>query len=166
MIKRIGIMILVVGGLMGALMLFTYNVIKIDRISFMEIQPAFRPMEEPLAVPKRSIPIEGAAYIPGMGAPVNPVEADEFSLERGALLYDVNCALCHGGSGLGNGSIAPFMSVKKPVDLTDDAVQVKSDGALFLVISNGVPGTMPALNENLTVRDRWDVVNFIRTLTP
>jgi mono/diheme cytochrome c family protein len=23
---------------------------------------------------------------------------------------------------------------------------------------------MPALNENLTVRDRWDVVNYIRTL--
>ena len=51
-------------------------------------------------------------------------------------------------------------------DLTGDIVQVKSDGALFLAISYGVPGTMPALNENLTVRDRWDVVNFIRTLAP
>jgi len=27
-----------------------------------------------------------------------------------------------------------------------------------------VPDRMPALNENLTVRERWDVVNYIRTL--
>jgi mono/diheme cytochrome c family protein len=33
-----------------------------------------------------------------------------------------------------------------------------------MVITNGMPGAMPALNENLTVRERWDVVNFIRTL--
>lgn len=166
MIKRIGIMILVVALLSGVLFLFTYNVIKIDRISFMEIQPAFRPMEDPLPVPERSIPVEGAAYIPGMGAPVNPIEADEVSVERGALLYGVNCALCHGETGQGNGSIAPFLSEKKPTDLTSDVVQTKSDGALFLAVSNGVPGGMPALNDNLTVRERWDVVNFIRTLAP
>jgi mono/diheme cytochrome c family protein len=43
-------------------------------------------------------------------------------------------------------------------------VQNKSDGALFLTITNGVTDRMPALNENLDVRERWDVVNFIRTL--
>jgi mono/diheme cytochrome c family protein len=166
MIKRILILVLVVGGLLGVVMLFTYNIIKIDRISFMEIQPAFRPMEDPLPVPERAIPVEGEAYIPGMGAPVNPIEADEVSVERGALLYGVNCAICHGEGGQGNGNIAPFLSKKKPADLTSDVVQTKSDGALFLVMSNGVPGSMPALNENLTVRERWDVVNFIRTLAP
>lgn len=166
MIKRILILVLVVGVLLGVLMLFTYNVIKIDRISFMEIQPSFRPMEDPLPVPERSIPVEGEAYIPGMGAPVNPVESDEISVERGALLYGVNCAICHGESGQGNGSVAPFLAKEKPSDLTSDIVQTKSDGALFLVMSNGVPGSMPALNENLTVRERWDVVNFIRTLAP
>jgi mono/diheme cytochrome c family protein len=166
MIKRILIIVLVVGGLLGVLMMFTYNVIKIDRISFMEIQPAFRPMEDPLPVPGHSIPVEGAAYIPGMGAPVNPIDADEVSVERGALLFGVNCAVCHGVGGQGNGSVAPFLVEKKPADLTSEVVQTKSDGALFLVISNGVPGSMPALNENLTVRERWDVVNFIRTLAP
>jgi mono/diheme cytochrome c family protein len=166
MIKRILIIVLVVGGLLGGLMLFTYNVIKLDRISFMEIQPAFRPMEDPLPVPERSIPVEGAAFIPGMGAPVNPVDADGVSIQRGALLFGVNCAICHGPGGQGDGNIAPFLSKKKPADLTSDDVQTRSDGAIFLVMSNGVPGYMPALNENLTVRERWDVVNFIRTLAP
>jgi hypothetical protein len=44
-------------------------------------------------------------------------------------------------------------------------VQAKSDGSIFLTISNGVEGKMPPLNENLLVTDRWDLVNFIRTLT-
>ena len=118
MIKRIGLLILVVGILFSTLVLFTYNIIKIDRISFMEIQQSFRPMEDPLPVPRRSIPIDGAAYIPGMGAPVNPIEADDISRERGEMLFNVNCALCHGISGQGNGNIAPFLSVKKPADLT------------------------------------------------
>ena len=77
-----------------------------------------------------------------------------------------NCAQCHGARGEGNGVIANFLENKKPADLTSDLIQEKSDGAFFLTISNGVPGSMPALNENLTVRQRWDVVNYIRTLAP
>jgi hypothetical protein len=45
-------------------------------------------------------------------------------------------------------------------------VQSKSDGSIFLAITNGVAGKMPALNENFTVSERWDLVNFIRTLKP
>jgi mono/diheme cytochrome c family protein len=152
--------------LFGALLLFTYDVIKIDWVSFMEIQPSYKPMENPLPVPQQSIPVEGAASIPGMGAPVNPIAADEVSLARGAQLFNINCSQCHGVVGKADGPITAFLQNRKPADLTSDAVQTRSDGALFLTISNGIPGSMPALNENLTVRDRWDVVNFLRTLIP
>lgn len=162
--KRIAIVIVLAAVLIGGLMIFAYDVIKIDWISFMEIQPSFKPMENPLSIPAASIPIEGAAYIPGMGAPTNPVPADEVSLIRGAQLYDIHCALCHGRTGQGDGFIASFLQNRKPANLTTEAVQFKSDGALFLTISNGVSGAMPALNENLNVRERWDVVNFLRTL--
>jgi len=162
-IKRLVALLAVVFVLFGTLLLFTYDVIKIDWISFMEIQPSYRPMEAPLAVPARSVPVEGPAYVAGMGAPLNPVEADDVSIERGRLLYGINCSHCHGPAGQGDGSVAPFLA-NKPANLTLPATQTKSDGALFLAISTGVPGRMPALNENLTVRDRWDVVNFLRTL--
>ena len=164
MIKKIFLLLGVVAVLGSALLLFTYDVIKIDWISFMEIQASYKPMEDPLPVPAQSIPVEGAAYVPGMGAPVNPIAADEVSLARGAQLYNINCSHCHGTGGLGDGAVAVFLETAKPANLTADVVQQKSDGALFLTISNGVPGRMPALNENLTVRDRWDVVNFLRTL--
>ncbi len=150
--------------LLGVLMLFTFDVIKIDWPSFMEIQPSYRPMENPLPPPGRSIPIEGAISIPGMGAPENPTTADESSIARGKELFAINCQMCHGADAQGNGPIAPFLVNYKPANLTSDIVQSKSDGSIFLTISNGLEGRMPALNENLTVSERWDVVNFIRTL--
>ena len=145
-------------------MLFTYDVIKIQWVSFMAISPAKQPMYDPLPVPAQSIPIEGPAYIPNMGAPKNPVPADDASLARGAELFHINCTQCHGVGGKGDGPVAAFLQPKKPANLTSPAVQFLSDGAIFMVITNGMPGAMPALNENLTVRERWDVVNFIRTL--
>ena len=152
------------GILLGIMMLFTYDVIKLEWPSFMEIQPTFKNMENPLPPPGRSIPVEGAVSIPGMGAPENPITADESSISRGAELYNIHCAQCHGVTGEGNGPVAPFLVKYKPANLTSDVVQSKSDGSFFLTISNGLDGKMPALNENLTVSERWDVVNFLRTL--
>jgi mono/diheme cytochrome c family protein len=146
-------------------MLFTYDIIKIEWISFMEIQPSYEPMDSPLAVAANSIPFEGAAYIPGQGSPVNLVVSDAVSVERGRVLFSVNCVMCHGATGEGNGIIGGAL-VNPPANLPGAVTQSKADGALFLTISNGVEGRMPALNENLTVRDRWDLVNYIRTLKP
>ena len=153
---------------LGFLMVFSFDVVKIDWISFMEVQPSYKPMEHPLPVAARSIPIEGAAYIPGQGAPTNPIPSDAASVERGRILYSVTCIQCHGPKADGNGIIGGALMFQ-PANLAGDVVQNKPDGALFLTISNGIQGTggqihMPALNENLTVRDRWDVVNYIRTL--
>jgi mono/diheme cytochrome c family protein len=154
--------------LLGILAVFSFDVVKIDWISFMEIQPSFKPMEPPLPVAARSIPIEGAAYVSGQGAPTNPIQADAASVERGRILYSVTCIQCHGPKADGNGIVGGALMFP-PANLTGDVAQNKPDGALFLTISNGILGTggqihMPALNENLTVRDRWDVVNYIRTL--
>jgi mono/diheme cytochrome c family protein len=160
----------VLGLLSAALMVFTYDVIKIDWIVFMEIQPSYGTQEYdpktgagPRPVPARSIPIEGPAYIPGAGTPSNPVPADETSLARGAQLFATHCQMCHGETGQGTGPISALLIQKKPADLSSRIVQDKEDGTLFLTISNGL-GFMPALNENLTVRERWDVINHVRTL--
>ncbi len=161
--KQLLVVFAVLFTLAGLLMIFTYEVIKIDWIVFMEIQPSYDDQEAPLPVPARSIPVEGPAYVPGAGAPTNPVAADETSLARGAQLYRIHCEMCHGESGQGNGTIAAFLVQKRPADISSELVQSKDDGTLFLTISNGF-GMMPALNANLTVRERWDVVNYIRTL--
>jgi mono/diheme cytochrome c family protein len=167
----------VLAALAGVLMVFAYDVIKLQWVGFMGLQPSYGTQEEPLPVPPLSIPVEGAAYIPGNGDPQNPVPADETSIARGAELFAIHCMMCHGQSGAGTGTVAAFLAKKKPADLTSDPVQNKSDGNLFLTITNGIynpnntlfpgvefSGQMPPLNENLTVRERWDLVNYIRTL--
>lgn len=182
--KQLFVVFSVLGILASVLFIFTYDIIKIEWVVFMEIQSSYANQEfdpntgaGPLPVPAQSIPVEGAAFIPGEGVPLNPVPADAVSISRGAQLYSINCQMCHGETGQGTGTISAFLLKKKPADLTSELVQVKPDGSLFLTISNGIfnpnntlfpdvefSGQMPPLNENLTVRERWDVVNFLRTL--
>ena len=165
-VRRLAIIFVAAAVLLGVTLIFSYDVIKIDWPSFMEIQPSFRQMEDPLPVPARSIPIDGPIVIPGMGAPQNPTVADDASIARGKELYTINCLQCHGATGEGNGPIAAFLINFKPANLTSPIVQSKSDGSIFLTISNGLEGRMPPLNENLLVPERWDVVNYVRTLKP
>lgn len=182
--KQLFVVFSVLGILASVLFIFTYDIIKIEWVVFMEIQPSYANQEfdpntgaGPLPVPAQSIPVEGAAYIPGEGVPLNPVPADAVSISRGAQLYSINCQMCHGETGDGTGTISAFLVKKKPANLTSELVQAKPDGSLFMTISNGIfnpnntlfpdvefSGQMPPLNENLTVRERWDVVNFLRTL--
>src|SRR5688500_3334720 len=184
LIKQLFVVFSVIGILASILFIFTYDIIKIEWVVFMEVQPSYANQEfdpitgaGPLPVPARSIPVEGAAYIPGEGVPVNPVPADEVSIARGAELYSINCKMCHGEAGEGDGTVSAFLIKKKPANLASEEIQSKPDGSLFLTISNGIfnpnntlfpdvqfSGQMPPLNENLSVRERWDVVNFLRTL--
>jgi mono/diheme cytochrome c family protein len=162
--------------LVTALMIFSYDIIKIDWIVFMEIQPSYGTQEEPRAVPAQSVPVEGAAYLPGV-EPNNPVVADDVSVSRGSQLFSIHCSQCHGIDGKGSGTIAAFLVKKKPADLTGEAAQSLSDGQIFMTITDGVfnaenslfpdvefSGQCPPLNENLSVRERWDVVNYVRAL--
>ena len=162
--------------IIGGLAIFAFDVVKIDWIVFMEMQDSFGTQEKPRAVPAQSVPVEGVAYLPGV-EPTNPVAADDVSVSRGAQLFSINCSQCHGIDGKGSGTVAAFLVKKKPADLTSKAVQAKSDGSMFMTMSNGIfnaenslfpdvefSGQCPPLNENLSVRERWDVVNYVRTL--
>jgi mono/diheme cytochrome c family protein len=164
------------GVVIGALAIFAFDVIKIDWVVFMEIQSSFGAQEKPLVVPAQSVPVEGVAYLPGV-EPTNPVPADDVSISRGDQLFSIHCSQCHGIDGTGSGTVAAFLVKKKPADLTGEAAQVLSDGQIFMTITDGVfnaenslfPdveffGQCPPLNENLSVRERWDVVNYVRTL--
>ena len=164
-LTRLAMIFVAAGVAFAVILIFSYDVIKIDWPSFMEIQPSYRPMENPLPVPERSIPIEGAVYIPNSQVlPENPMKADDASLARGKELFAINCQMCHGVTGEGNGPIAAFLTKFKPANLTSPLIKAFPDGQIFITITNGVPERMPPLNENLTVSERWDVVNYVRTL--
>jgi mono/diheme cytochrome c family protein len=72
-----------------------------------------------------------------------------------------SCAACHGASGRGDG-VASVALQPKPMDWSSPAVQSDTDGELFWKITNG-RGAMPAWKQ-LPETERWQIVNYIRTL--
>ena len=77
---------------------------------------------------------------------------------------ETNCVTCHGASGKGDGAAAAALPPPKPADWTSSKVASETDGELFWKISNG-RGAMPPW-KHLPDKDRWEIVNYIRTLQP
>ena len=95
----------------------------------------------------------------------NPVAADTRSLQSGKAIFGTSCAQCHGDGGHGDGPRAASLN-PKPLDLTVH-VGLHPDGQLYDWISNGIARTaMPAWKGELSVSQRWDVLNYLRTLAP
>lgn len=142
-------------------LLFTYQVIRIRFPTDMENSLAVGYQEGPrIGPPDGAVSIQGQSIIPGE-FPINPVPPDETSLQRGQILYQLHCALCHGDGGQGDGPLADYFA-RTPGNLGGSRVAAEFDGSVYLAIQQGF-GEMPSLHENLTVRERWDVINYTRT---
>jgi mono/diheme cytochrome c family protein len=92
----------------------------------------------------------------------NPIASDAISIATGKALFTSICFVCHGKGGKGDGINAPSLE-RQPADLTSGGVQKQSDGALFWKISEGNP-PMLTFKDVLSEEQRWQLVNFIRTL--
>lgn len=93
----------------------------------------------------------------------NPVKADGASIARGKLVYQAQCASCHGAQGRGDGLAGKALS-PKPADLATMAGQ-HPDGDFAWKIEHG-RGPMPAWKAVLKPEQIWDTVNFIQSLAP
>ena len=96
----------------------------------------------------------------------NPNNASKKSIKNGQVIYAQSCALCHGETGKGDGIGAQALN-PKPADHTSEQVQGQTDGELFWKISNGrgqMVGWGMGANPIISESDRWDLVNYIRTL--
>lgn len=123
--------------------------------------------------PQLSVPVYGArvpgyavsyAPLPGVvdsmsGLP-NPVPPSAQSLANGRKHYQINCAVCHGAAGRGDGPAVRFGMAG--IALVTDVTRNRSDGYLYGMIRNG-RGLMPPYNR-IEDLDRWDVVNYVRGL--
>lgn len=92
----------------------------------------------------------------------NPIASDAASLEAGKDVYKKKCYDCHGKKGKGDGPKSAELD-KSPQDFTKGDFQKQSDGSLFWKISEGKK-PMPSFKHELTKDQRWQVVNYIRTL--
>ena len=92
----------------------------------------------------------------------NQIKSDPVSTLSGKKIYAQYCVTCHGEKGKGDGIAAPGLP-KPPADHTSGFVQSQTDGALFWIITMGNT-PMPSYKTSLTATQRWQVINYIRTL--
>ena len=92
----------------------------------------------------------------------NPVAVNDSSIAAGQKIYLQRCAGCHGKTGKGDGPDAADLGIH-PAKLSDAAVQGQTDGELFWKVTVGKK-PMPNYRTRLSPTDRWNVINYLRTL--
>jgi len=94
----------------------------------------------------------------------NPIKFTDVSVDRGKKIFGTQCALCHGDKGNGKGELAADMKLTVPDFTNPDTLKDRTDGELFTVIGAGKE-TMPAQGGRLTDIHRWNLVNYLRSLS-
>lgn len=95
----------------------------------------------------------------------SPVEPDQASLERGAEVYGLLCATCHGDGGMGDGPAGA--NLDPPAAPVAHTSQMLGDAYLYWRIHDGgvnFQTAMPGWKDTLTPEQTWDVINYIRAL--
>lgn len=91
-----------------------------------------------------------------------PVEVTPELLARGQQRFNINCAVCHGQTGAGNGVTSKY-GLNGIANYHDEKYLKYPDGRIFDVITNGY-NTMMGYGANVTVADRWAIVAYVRAL--
>ncbi len=129
-------------------------------------RPPLQPGWELKAPPQGSVPVNGIepplpSRIRAGRTLKNPVEKTGKSVAKGKLLFGTYCTPCHGREGRGDGPVAGKMTA--PPDLRSPEVKRRPDGFLYATVRSG--GVfMPGYGSKLSPRERWHVVNYIRSL--
>lgn len=92
----------------------------------------------------------------------NPIASSSESIAKGKKLFRSRCAVCHGTKGLGDGPGGKALD-PKPESLTTNLVQNQTDGEIFWKVTNG-RNDMIKWGPILSEKQRWDLVNYMRTL--
>ena len=96
----------------------------------------------------------------------NPVQSmTEGEMAEAQRLFNINCAICHGDKGAGNGPIATSGKIGGIANLTLDMYVTMADGTMFHSITYG-RNLMGSYASQLDRKQRWMLVKYIRTLQP
>ena len=91
-----------------------------------------------------------------------PLEVTPALMRRGEERFNINCTICHGPLGAGDGIVKGY-GLATVVSLQDDRIRKMSDGEIFDTITHG-KNTMMAYGPRVTVEDRWAIISYLRAL--
>lgn len=104
---------------------------------------------------------------PEYASKVNPLERNAENIAAGKKLYEMNCALCHGVTGLGDGEAGKDLK-PPPANI---AMFIKMhdvpDGYLYWTIAEGgipLQSAMPPFKDVMKEHEIWKTIIFLREL--
>lgn len=96
----------------------------------------------------------------------NPIDTiSKADLAEAGRLFNINCAICHGAKGAGNGPIATSGKIGGIANLTLGLYVDMADGTMFHSIHYG-KNLMGSYASQLSKKERWMIIKYIRTLQP
>ena len=124
--------------------------------------------------PSMRAPAPGSVPIDGGDLPVtlldvdaklsNPTPIDAASIARGQVTYANMCAACHGPAGRGDGPVGKLFPFILPLSgpKAQNAMKL-SDATIYAILRQG-RGLMPSYGSRVNPAERWDVINYVRSL--
>lgn len=91
-----------------------------------------------------------------------PIPVNDAFVERGHQRFQINCAVCHGATGAGNGITTQYGLVGVP-SYHQDRLRTMADGEIYNTIVHG-KNTMMPYGDKVNREDRWAIVAYVRAL--
>ena len=91
-----------------------------------------------------------------------PMEVTSQMLVRGREDFDINCSVCHGRDGYGEGIVVQ-RGFPSPPSFHSDRLRNAPIGHIFEVITNGY-GEMYPFGSRIQPADRWAIAAYVRAL--
>lgn len=147
----------------GGLIAFLFSMVFVFGFMFylVAIHPGVN-LDEKVVDPKAQGPAKPEFNIDKIAEPWVP---SEDIVEYGHKVYGINCALCHGNEGKGDGPAGAGLN-PKPRNLVEGQWKL---GAGILpkmkVLAEGLPGSSMASFARLKLADRWALAHYIQSIT-
>lgn len=92
----------------------------------------------------------------------NPIRYTKENEEAGKELYDIYCAICHGGKGDGKGTLVKREKILG-VPSYDDVGRAITEGSIYHVMYYGI-NSMGSYASQTSEHERWQIVQYVQKL--
>ena len=92
----------------------------------------------------------------------SPLDSTQVNSEKGKVLFDIYCAICHGAKGDGQGNLVKREKILG-IPSYDDAGRAINEGSIYHTIYYG-KNAMGSYANQLKEEERWQVVNYVLQL--
>jgi mono/diheme cytochrome c family protein len=92
------------------------------------------------------------------------IPATQENIQEGKRLFDINCIVCHGPQGKGDGTIVKDEKFATPPDYTSAQIKNLPDGGKYFSITYG-KNAMGSYAPQLSPEERWKVIHYVNYLS-